>query len=424
MTTKHKATTTALTACVGTMLLLASCSSSGGSGGSGTGGSSSTGGASATGGSSSTGGSNGTGTGGSNSAGGSNGTGGVSATGGSNGTGGSSSTGGSTGAGGTNASGGRGGSSATGGTTATGGSSAAGGSSGAAGAAGVDQGGVKLAKPCDSISTSKGYLNLGDMRLINNRWGSDALGCSGSMYKVYVNCDSTLGWDFSRPSCGGSRGDPDFPEVEFGVAPFGTGSSLLTSPSYSSTTLLPIQLKNLNSASVSLTNLSTTFTNPSYYDTNYEFWISKLDPRTNADAQVYAEIIMFLGWEANRNNSSAGGWTCDKSGTVTVGRPDLQPLPPERQLVQRPLAVLQLQHQQRAGQHLQRHRRREGDPELDHAELQRLLDRLLADADRGRDRDRRQHGRLREDPEDLVRDQRHDQDRDLRAVDVRAAREP
>jgi hypothetical protein len=28
---------------------------------------------------------------------------------------------------------------------------------------------------------------------------------------------------------------------------------------------------------------------------------------------------MFLGWNANRNNSNSGGWTCDKSGTVTAG---------------------------------------------------------------------------------------------------------
>ena len=39
------------------------------------------------------------------------------------------------------------------------------------------------------------------------------------------------------------RGDPDFPEVEFGVAPFGNTSSNLTSPTYSSTTLLPMAVQ-------------------------------------------------------------------------------------------------------------------------------------------------------------------------------------
>ena len=45
------------------------------------------------------------------------------------------------------------------------------------------------------------YLNLGDMRLINNRWGSDALGCSASHQNVFVNSDKTIGWTFNRGNC-------------------------------------------------------------------------------------------------------------------------------------------------------------------------------------------------------------------------------
>ncbi len=310
MTRKPHGTLTAVASCLGAMLLAAGCSSSSGGGTTGSGGSSNTGGTTASGGS--------TGFGGSSSSGGSNGSGGSSS-----GTGGVSASGGSPGAGGGlgPGSGGHGGTTATGGSTGSGGTNPGGGagSNGAAGQAGTDQGGVALAKPCATLSTSRGYLNLGDMRLINNRWGADTLGCSGAMYTVTAGCDKSLSWMFSRPACGGNRADPDFPEVEFGVAPFGNTSNLLTTPAFSSTTLLPIQIKNLNSASVSLTNYSTTFTNPSFWDSNFEFWISKQDPRTNANAQVYAEIIMFLGWNANRNNSSSGGWTCDKSGTVTAG---------------------------------------------------------------------------------------------------------
>ncbi len=312
MITRSLGTFTVAAVCLGALLLAAGCSSSSG-GGTDTGTGNSPG--SGSGGASATGGSNGFG--GSNGSGGSNGTGGFAP-----GSGGVSASGGSNGAGGGNpGSGGHGGSSATGGSNGAGGNPGSGGSSsGAAGqAGGADQNGVALAKPCTSISTSRGYLNLGDMRLINNRWGADTLNCSGAMYTVTAGCDKSLSWMFSRPACGGSRGDPDFPEVEFGVAPFGNTSNLLTTPAFSSTTLLPIQIKNLNSASVSLTNYSTTFTNPSFWDSNFEFWISKQDPRTNANAQVYAEIIMFLGWNAQRNNSSAGGWTCDKSGTVTSG---------------------------------------------------------------------------------------------------------
>ena len=123
------------------------------------------------------------------------------------------------------------------------------------------------------------YFNLGDMRLINNRWGSDALGCSGTTQQVCINSDGSLGWNFNRGNCGDTNhADPDFPEVEFGVAPFGNQSALLTSPTYSSTTLLPIQISSLNSATLTLSSFSTTFSNPTYWDSNFEFWISQEDP--------------------------------------------------------------------------------------------------------------------------------------------------
>jgi hypothetical protein len=178
--------------------------------------------------------------------------------------------------------------------------------------------GQALAKAGDSTTTSKKYLNLGDLRLINNRWGADALNCGGATYKVSVNSDKTFGYDFNRPTCGGAKADPDYPEVEFGVAPFGTGSSLLTSPACPSTTLLPIQLKNLTSATLNIDNFNSTYQNPGYYDTNFEFWISKNNPATSADGGVYAEIIMFMGWDGIRMTSPKG-WPCDKSGSVTSG---------------------------------------------------------------------------------------------------------
>ncbi|HEY4183540.1 MAG TPA: hypothetical protein VGP07_00665 [Polyangia bacterium] len=180
-------------------------------------------------------------------------------------------------------------------------------------------GGIPLAKPGDMNNMSRGYLNLGDMRLINNRWGSDALNCTGTMQKVYINSDSTFGYDFNRPTCGGKKGDPDYPEVEFGVAPFGATSSNLTTPAFSSTTLLPIQIKNLTSATLNVNTFASTFQNPSYWDSNFEFWISQRNPLTDPNPGVYAEIISFWGYENGRTNSSSGGWTCDKSGSVTAG---------------------------------------------------------------------------------------------------------
>jgi hypothetical protein len=242
------------------------------------------------------------------SAGGATSTGGAKATGGTTPAGGATSTGGVTSMGGTTSSGGV---TSSGGTPSTGGTPAI----------TTDCLGQALAKAGDSTSTSKQYLNLGDMRLIDNRWGSDILNCSSASYKVYVNSDKSIGYDFNRPKCDASdkKADPDYPEIEFGVAPFGKKSSNLTSPWCSSTTVLPTQIKSLTSASVSIDNWVSTYTSGTpYYDTNFEFWISKQNPIENDDAGVYAEIIVFLSWNANRMSSS-GGWPCTESGGPTAG---------------------------------------------------------------------------------------------------------
>jgi hypothetical protein len=237
---------------------------------------------------------------------------------------------------GSTARGGSGGSTTgTAGATGTAGSTARGGSggtgtAGATGTAGtggtgvrMDMAGVPLARPGDMQATSKKYLNLGDMRLINNRWGSDELNCTGTQQKVYVNTDKSIGWEFNRPTCGGAKGKPDYPEVEFGVAPFGSTSSLLTTPAFSTTTLLPIQLTSLTSASVTIDTLFISLTKPTYYNINVEFWLSQGNPLTSSNPMVHSEIIAFWGWEANRNNSSAGGWSCgtteQSKGNITSG---------------------------------------------------------------------------------------------------------
>ena len=66
----------------------------------------------------------------------------------------------------------------------------------------VDQGGMALAKPGATTSTSNAYFNLGDMRLINNRWGSDRSQLQGATQSVFINSDKTIGWSFNRGNCG------------------------------------------------------------------------------------------------------------------------------------------------------------------------------------------------------------------------------
>ena len=232
--------------------------------------------------------------------------------------------GGTTGTAGTSGVAGTTGAAGRGGTTGTAGSGVAGtiGTAGTTGAAGTgvrtDQAGVPIGKVGETTNVSKKYINLGDMRLINNRWGSDAKGCSSTVQSVSVNSDKTIGWKFQRGACDSTHGSPDFPEVEFGIAPFGTNSSLLTTPNFSSTTLLPIQIKNITKATVAVDTFQIGgLSGSAYWDNNVEFWISKNDPRT-ADGAVYAEIIAFTGFQGNRLQQTVG-WPCDKSGTVNAG---------------------------------------------------------------------------------------------------------
>jgi hypothetical protein len=153
-------------------------------------------------------------------------------------------------------------------------------------------------------------LNLGDFRLLVNKWGSDELGCNTSM-KVFVNADKTFGWNFNRGGCGGNKQKPDYPEIEFGIHPFGAGSNLATTPSFSSTKVLPLQVKDIMSASVTVDSLNVSIQNATTWNVNAEFWLSRKNPVTEANPEVHAEVIAFWGWKDD--------WACDQSGNVTAG---------------------------------------------------------------------------------------------------------
>lgn len=174
----------------------------------------------------------------------------------------------------------------------------------------VDKNGIALAKPGDSKNQSRQYLNFGDMRLIVNKWGSDELRCNTSL-RVFVDSNQSFGWTFDRGTCGGAKEKPDYPEIEFGIHPFDSNSSLVTTPSFSSTALLPIQIKDLKSASVTLDGLDIKIQKASTYNFNFELWLSQKNPNTDPNPGVHAELITFIGWQDD--------WACDKSGNVRAG---------------------------------------------------------------------------------------------------------
>ena len=221
-----------------------------------------------------------------------------------------------------------------GGTPTTGGASGAstGGASGAStgGASGastggaggtpadVDQNGKRNAAPGSMTSTAQDYLRLGEIRLLNNNWGSAELGCTAPM-SVFVNQDRSFGWTFNRGDCdmAGSNQNPDFPQVEFGIHPFGVGNALATSPDFSSTTLLPLQIRNITSASVTIQGLNIQLQRGGSWNITFEFWLSTQNPNTQGNAGVHTELMTFWGWQSGRWPSAPGADGSQDGGSGT-----------------------------------------------------------------------------------------------------------
>jgi len=224
-------------------------------------------------------------------------------------------TGGTVASGGTAAGGalGNGGALGTGGTLGSSGSSSGGGSggglgNGGGGAAGAGNGMVPgetkptVTAPASS-KVSSDYFVLGEARLLNNNWGAQALGCKAP-YEIFVNADKTFGWKWDRAGtkCGGDKSKPDYPEVEFGMHPFGVSQQLITSPDYSSTTVLPIQVKDVTSASVKIEGLSIATTSDAAWNMNFEMWFSEQHPATGTHTTAYGETMNWFGWSSDQYN--------------------------------------------------------------------------------------------------------------------------
>jgi hypothetical protein len=178
----------------------------------------------------------------------------------------------------------------------------------------LDKGGKTSASAGDMTSTPQDYLRLGDIRILNNNWGSEDLGCDTTM-SVFVDDNKAFGWNFNRGVCGGKNNPampdtshPDFPQIEFGIHPFGIGSPLATSPDYSSTTLLPVQVKDILASSagtsIQIDNLTISLQGQESWNISAEFWLSEGNPLTDSSPNVMAELMTWWGWDAGR-------WPCE-----------------------------------------------------------------------------------------------------------------
>jgi hypothetical protein len=182
----------------------------------------------------------------------------------------------------------------------------------------VDQNGKRNATPGSMTSTPQDYLRLGEIRILNNNWGSEDLNCTTSTMSVFVNQDRSFGWTFNRPNCdtGNTNQHPDFPQIEFGIHPFGIGNALATSPDFSSTTLLPLQIRNITSASVNIQGLNIQLQRGGSWNITFEFWLSSQNPNTAGNAGVHTELMTFWGWQSGRWPSAPGADGAADGGSI------------------------------------------------------------------------------------------------------------
>lgn len=208
--------------------------------------------------------------------------------------------GGSSGAGGTLSNGGTLGNGGAGGLGNGGGT--AGGAAGAGGGMVPGETKATVTAPANS-KVSSDYFVLGEARLLNNNWGAQALNCNAP-YEIFVNADKTFGWKWDRAAtkCGGDKSKPDYPEVEFGMHPFGVSQQLITSPDYSSTTILPIQVKDVTTASVKIDDLSIVTTSDAAWNMNFEMWFCEQHPATGTHTTAYGETMNWFGWSSDQYN--------------------------------------------------------------------------------------------------------------------------
>ena len=205
---------------------------------------------------------------------------------------------------------GNGGTLSNGGTLGNGGTTGGVASGGAAGAGGGTGGGGMVpgeTKPTVTAPASskvpKDYFVLGEARLLNNNWGAQALGCNAP-YEIFVNADKSFGWKWDRNAtkCGGDKSKPDYPEVEFGMHPFGVSTQIITSPDYSSTTILPIQIKDVTTATVRIEGLSIVTTADAAWNMNFEMWFCEQHPATGTHTTAYGETMNWFGWSSDQYN--------------------------------------------------------------------------------------------------------------------------
>lgn len=175
------------------------------------------------------------------------------------------------------------GSSGLGGALATGGTSAGSGGANIAGNAGAAP--DPFVHPRGTTHCDEAPLNLGEMHLLTNEW-TDPLADTC----VFLDMAGRFGWKWTRGATGAGDNPtyPNYPELEFGINPWNSKGI-----DKSTTTLLPLQLKDITSASMTVDVHTDVGGNNKGWNLAFELWLSDKDPRLGP-ASPKGEIMVFL----------------------------------------------------------------------------------------------------------------------------------
>ncbi|MGL1902082.1 MAG: cadherin repeat domain-containing protein [Fibrobacterales bacterium] len=156
----------------------------------------------------------------------------------------------------------------------------------------------------DSTSFESAHsFELGDFRLFNEAWGSRELACDQAIYQTSIETSGTLLWNFSRDICLGGSDRPDHVGIQLGTHGYGDNPVFLL-PNTSSTTILPIQISNINSLMLDIENLEITSENDEFFAHMINLVFTTEIPSPHSHGIIYSEMPIFLNWNPGR-------WACD-----------------------------------------------------------------------------------------------------------------
>jgi hypothetical protein len=166
-----------------------------------------------------------------------------------------------------------------------GGAASAGSGGGDTGGSGGVGGGHPRVDPRGSNYCDEQPLYLGDLRLLTNEWTDPAAETC-----VFLNESGEFGWKWQRGATGLPPNPtyPNYPEVEFGINPWNTKGI-----DESTTALLPLQLKDFSSASMTVDVRTDVGSNNHGWNLAFELWLSDKDP-TLGPASPKGEIMVFV----------------------------------------------------------------------------------------------------------------------------------